>query len=109
MTPRFRHTVSIVLLSVYIPLAIFVEVLHTHDAWGHGPATVQQATLTGTADDQTAGVCLSCLFSAGHCVQPDVVLPSTPARIVGSFVTVAQFPQAPSQLLSSRGPPSYPC
>jgi hypothetical protein len=110
MPRSLRHTLRIVFVMMYIPLMISLGMIHTDDFCatgdGHLIVGIQHTPAQGVSSD--SGICLACLFTAGHISERSVCLPTL------AFVQyTVSFPLPPAQSAyrgtqTARAPPGPP-
>jgi hypothetical protein len=105
-----QHKLRIILLAVYIPLSVSVGMLHSDDlcAGGNGYLTAEKQSAQSLTRSLENGFCFACLFTAGHIIQHEPLVPVlSPNRAVG-FTNIPTTPEASPLPHSARAPPVYP-
>ncbi len=109
MRPIPRNSFRIFFLAVYIPLSVSVGFLHTDDviACGSGHHIVTNQIAPNLAKSTENGICMACLFTAGHIASYEPFVPVlSPDRAVNSAPTIIA-PESPAKPHSARAPPGY--
>jgi hypothetical protein len=104
-----QQKLRIILLAVYIPLSVSVGMLHSDDLCGGGSGSliVEKQSAQSLTRSLESGFCFACLFTAGHIIQHEPLVPVlSPSRAIG-FTSTPTTPIASPQPHPARAPPIY--
>lgn len=102
-----QNKIRIVFLGIYIPLSVSIGMFHSDDLCGSGGGrhTVERRSAQGLNRSLDNGICLACLFTAGHIINHEPFVPTlAPTRTFG-FAGILITPESSPQPHSARAPP----
>ncbi len=110
MSASFQRKVAVVLLAIYVPVILTLELQH-HDGSLYPPqdlfTTVAQAGPHNVAANSLDGFCMACHFASHHFFEQPFHLFSTVHDAVFQCpFTRFNFRQTPVHSIWKRGPPS---
>ena len=102
-----QNTLRIFFLALYIPLSGMVGFLHTDDvvACGSGHLIIGNQIAPNPARSVDNGVCLACLFTAGHIASYEPFIPVLSPDWAVVLAPTIIAPESPAQPHSARAPP----